>query len=237
MAVNPYAAPSADVNAEAVGDAGSVEGALAGNYDFTVEEVLKEAWRLNDGFKLTGWLTVIILGIATGIVSGLLAALVGKSMPGLIVRQIVAAAMGGIFSLGITTVTIRRAAGLPTSVGDAFSRFDQWLPAVIAGLLINLFGAIGFFLLIIPGIYLFVAYGMAVPLISDRKMGTWDAMETSRKAVSKKWFKVFLTLAAAGTLTVLSGLLLLIPLIWTLPWLCLVTGVIYRRMFGVATTQ
>jgi len=235
MAVNPYAAPSADVNAES-GEAGSVEGALAGNYDFTIEEVLKEAWRLNSGFKLSFWGLVIVLGIPAAIIAGILAVTLGKSGIGAQgLRQLVSAALGGVISLASYTLAIRRAGGLPTSFGDAFSRFDQWLPALIAGVLINLFSVIGFFLLIIPGIYLMVAYHMALPLIADRKMGTWDAMETSRKAITKKWLKMFLTGLVAAVLTTLSGLLL-IPLIWTLPWFVLVTAVVYRRMFGVTMT-
>jgi hypothetical protein len=236
MAVNPYAAPSADVNAES-GEAGSVEGALAGNYDFTIEEVLKEAWRLNNGFKLSFWGLAIVLGIPAAIIAGLLAVALGKSgIAGQGLRQLVSAALGGITSLAVYTLAIRRAGGLPTSFGDAFSRFDQWLPALIAGLLTNLFMMIGFVLVIIPGIFLMVAYHMTLPLIADRKMGTWDAMETSRKAMTKKWLKMFLTGVVAFVLTLLSGFLFVIPLFWTLPWFILVTAVVYRRMFGVTMT-
>ena len=38
-------------------------------------------------------------------------------------------------------------------------------------------------------------------------------------------------------LTYLGFLLLLIPLIWTLPWAVLVVGVVYRRMFGVPSAE
>ena len=235
MAVNPYAAPSADVNAES-GEAGSVEGALAGNYDFTIEEVLKEAWRLKDGFKLSVWGVLIVYLVAAFVLQKITGLVLGKGIPGLVLQQAVSSALGGIFSLAVCTLTIRRAAGLPASMGDGLSRFDQWLPAIIAGILVTIFVVIGCFLLLIPGIYLAIAYGMTVPLIADRKMGVWDAMETSRKAMTKKWLKLFLTFLVAGFLTVLSAVLI-IPLIWTVPWLFLVTGVLYRRMFGVATTQ
>jgi hypothetical protein len=236
MPVNPYAAPSSDVNAEAAGDAGSLEAALAGNYDFTIEEVLKDAWRLNNGFKLTFWGAALVIGGAA-IVFTLIVAYVSAKMgiAGQLIKQLIQSAVGGVTSLAIYTLAIRRAGGLPTSFGDAFSRLDQWLPALIAGVLINLFFAIGLVLLVAPGIYLFVAYHMALPLIADRKMGTWDAMETSRKALSKKWLKMFLTGLVTIALTGLSALLI-IPLIWTLPWSVLVTSVAYRRIFGVATT-
>jgi hypothetical protein len=238
MAVNPYAAPSADVNAEAAGDAGSLEAALAGNYDFTIEEVMKEGWRLTSGFKLTFWGVAIVFFVAMAIVGGILGVVLAKvGIPGLVVRQIVSSALGGVAALCIYTLGFRRAAGLPTSMGDAFSKLDQWLPAIIAGILVTVIVLLGFLLLLIPGIYLGVAYCMTVPLIADRKMGVWDAMETSRKAVSHKWFTIAGTFLVVGLLTVLSAVLLFIPLIWTAPWYLACHGVVYRRVFGVATTQ
>jgi uncharacterized membrane protein len=78
--------------------------------------------------------------------------------------------------------------------------------------------AIGMFLLIIPGIYLAVAYSATSYLIVFRKMDFWQAMETSRKAVSKEWFSIFglgIVLALinlAGALVLGIGLLFTIPL-------------------------
>jgi hypothetical protein len=237
MAVNPYAAPSADVNAEASGDAGSVEAALAGNYDFTIEEVLKDAWRLNDGFKLTFWGAAIVLGGGMLILAAIMGAVLGKTgVPGRVISQIASQAIAFVIGLGITMLAVRRAGGMSTSIGDAFAYFDRWLPAIIAGILVGIFTTVGFILLIVPGIYLTVAYHMTLPLIADRKMGSWDAMETSRKALSKKWLKMFLTGLVTICLTGLSGIFI-IPLFWTIPWAILVTGVVYRRVFGVASTQ
>jgi uncharacterized membrane protein len=46
----------------------------------------------------------------------------------------------------------------------------------------------------------------AMPLVIDRQMGFWSAMELSRKMVSKHWFVVFGFLIVYG-LVVLAGLL------------------------------
>jgi uncharacterized membrane protein len=161
----------------------------------------------------------------------------GKAgLPGRLIIQVATQAIAFVLGLGVVMLAVRRAGGLPTSIGDAFHYFDRWLPAIIAGALSGVFTSIGFLLLIIPGIYLTVAYHMTVPLIADRKMGAWDALETSRKALTKKWLKCFLTGAVVSILTGLSALLI-IPLFWTLPWMVLCTGVGYRRIFGVASTQ
>jgi hypothetical protein len=233
---NPYAAPQSDVNAEASGAAGSVEDALAGRYDFTIEEVLKDAWRLTNGFKLTFWGAAIVVFVALAIVGGILGAVTGKmGIPGAVLRQVVTQGISFVIMLGVVMLAVRRAGGLPVTIGHAFSYFDRWMPAIIAGVLTGLLTSIGILLLILPGIYLAIAYGMTVPLIGDRKMGPWEAMETSRKAVSNKWFKCFGTALVAGIITLVSGILI-IPLIWTVPWLMMVSAVCYRRIFGVAST-
>jgi len=236
MSSNPYAAPQSDVNAEASGAAGSVEDALAGRYDFEVEEVLKDAWRLTNGFKLTFWAAAIVVFVVMGILMVVLAAVTKDlGMAGSFLMQVVSNAVGFVVSVGITMLAVRRAGGLPVTIGHAFSYFDRWMPAIVAGILVGLFSAIGYMLLILPGIYLTVAYYMTISLIGDRKMGPWEAMETSRKAVTKKWFKCFLTGLAALILTMVSGILI-IPLFWTVPWFMMVSAVCYRRIFGVATT-
>jgi hypothetical protein len=233
---NPYAPPQSDVNAEAAGTAGSVEDALAGRYDFTIEEVLKDAWRLTAGFKLTFWGAAIVVFVVLAIVGAILGAVTGKAgIPGAVLRQVVSQGISFVVMVGLVMLAVRRAGGLPISIGHAFSYFDRWLPAIIAGVISGLLTAIGFLLLILPGIYLAIAWGMTVPLIGDRKLGPWEALETSRKAVSHKWFKCFGTALVAGLITAVSAILL-IPLIWTIPWFFMVSAVCYRRIFGVATT-
>lgn len=78
-----------------------------------------------------------------------------------------------------------------TTLGDFFKGFKYFLPLVSARSFMTLLGALGMILLIIPGIYLLVSYFFTILLILDRKMNFWQAMETSRKIVTKRWFSVF----------------------------------------------
>ena len=50
---------------------------------------------------------------------------------------------------------------------------------------------LGFICCIIPGIYLAVAWMFTLPLIVDKKLDFWSAMELSRKVVTKHWFHFF----------------------------------------------
>ena len=93
---------------------------------------------------------------------------------------------------------------------------------------------IGFFLLVIPGIYLSIAYSMAMLLVIDKKMSPWQALETSRKAVTKKWFSFFGLYLCIGLILVVSAIPLLIGWIWTIPLAIISTGMVYRNLFGCA---
>src|SRR4051812_8192459 len=67
MDVNPYEMPKSEMNPAASGDRASLEDAIAGRYDFSIEEVLREAWRLTDGFKLTFWGAAIVVGVVMAV--------------------------------------------------------------------------------------------------------------------------------------------------------------------------
>ena len=70
----------------------------------------------------------------------------------------------------------------------------------------------------IPCVYLIVGYIFVLPLIVDRHLTVWQAMETSRRAVHHQWFPTLGLLLAAGMLLIIAaaalgfGLVLAFPL-------------------------
>ena len=72
------------------------------------------------------------------------------------------------------------------------------------------------------------------PLITDKGMGVWEAMETSRKAIHKCWFRVFGIYLLMILIYLVSMIPLGIGLIWTMPMIIMVGGILYRRLFGVS---
>lgn len=75
------------------------------------------------------------------------------------------------------------------------------------------------FALLVPAIYLAIAYAAAPFFAVFFKMEAWEAMEASRKVISKKWFTVFLfsivlgLIAALGMIVLFVGLLVALPVI------------------------
>ena len=94
------------------------------------------------------------------------------------------------------------------SVETAFSGFSHFfLQLALAGLVAGLLTVLGFLCLIAPGIYLFVAWLLALPLVIDKRLEFWPAMELSRKTITRHWWQ-FLGLLVVLGLVNLGGLLL-----------------------------
>ncbi len=96
---------------------------------------------------------------------------------------------------------------------------------------------LGFLLLILPGIYLVVAYMLAIPLAAEKNLNSWKALEVSRKAITHKWFKTFGLFLMIWLILIISILPLGIGLIWTVPWAVNAIGILYREIFGVEATE
>jgi uncharacterized membrane protein len=70
---------------------------------------------------------------------------------------------------------------------------------------------------LIPVTYLAVSWKFTLPLIIDRQMDFWSAMEASRKMVSKHWWQVFGLVILVGLVNVAGLLLCCVGILLTLP--------------------
>src|SRR5882672_1092447 len=85
----------------------------------------------------------------------------------------------GVFYGGLYLVFIKRIRDQPASIGDTFSGFQSdfvqlMLAGVVTGLVVWI--ARTPCCLILPGLYLFIAWLFAVPLVADRGLEFWTAM-------------------------------------------------------------
>lgn len=222
---------------------GSIDRAVSGDYEFRIGAVLSEAWQKTKGAKwvfhlafLWYFLVLIAAVIVLEIVStAFLATVLGPEQFILvgILNQVLLNLLVMPMSMGLFMMGVRRAVNAPlesTSVFDYFSKAFVMLGTLI---LMYLMILIGFLLLVLPGIYLTIAYFMAMPLVVEKNLSPWRALEVSRKAVSKRWFAVFFFSLVLGLLITLSAIPLGIGLIWTIPMAMIAYGILYRNMFGV----
>ncbi len=216
------------------------------DYDFSIGAVLSEAWEKTNGLKGSFWAAgailfavILILGVVLGGGSVFLAGQ-GDASSGMLMGlaiQLVMIAVMYPFMAGIVMLGIERSVDLPLSYKSVFTYFAYTLPLLGVAVLMSVLVTIGFILLIIPGIYLSLAYMFAVPLVVEKNLGIWDAMETSRKAVTSHWFKLFFLFFIMMIILMVSALPFGIGLIWTYPMMVAMMGVMYRDIFGVEAVE
>ncbi|WP_017298754.1 hypothetical protein [Nodosilinea nodulosa] len=134
---------------------------------------------------------------------------------------------------GYYFVAFQLARGRSAVFGDFFLGFNKFLPIFLTALVSTILTAIGFVLLILPGIYLAVAYIFAQPLVIDKNADFWQAMEMSRKLVTKKWFSFFALLIVIFLLNVAGAILLGVGLLVTLPLSVCIIAAAYEDIVGL----
>jgi uncharacterized membrane protein len=171
-----------------------------------VGECLREGWQLfvKDAGIYVGYTLILAVLLTIPVVSFL------------------APILHEVFIAGHYNIALRRLRGLPVSFGDIFSVWQRYfIPLVLTGLVTSVLIILGFVLLVIPGLYLFVGYVFAIPFVIEEGLNFWSAMEASRRLVHRRWFNLFLLQLALGGLSILGaipggwGLLITVPLAMT----------------------
>ncbi|MFI5356268.1 MAG: GYF domain-containing protein [Opitutales bacterium] len=124
----------------------------------------------------------------------------------------------GVFYGGLYVYYLKQIRGQPAEFGDVFSGFSlAFVPLMLATLVSSLLTAVGLVLLILPGIYLAVAYSFTFMLVIDQKLEFWAAMEVSRRVISAQWWRFFGLLILGSLICVLGVIGLIIGIFITIP--------------------
>lgn len=214
----------------------SLENALAGNFQWRIGDVLNDGLDKLSGFKRSWWgATLMYYGITfvlAAVLGVVVSVLPGEALTS-ILSQVILVAVTLPMMVGIMILGIRRAADLPVRATMIFDYYSKTVPIVLLYLAMTVVIMLGFILLVLPGIYLAVAYMLALPLLVEKNLGIWEAMEASRKAITKCWFRFFGLMLLMMVIVMISAIPLGIGLIWTLPLLSIALGAVYRDVFGV----
>jgi hypothetical protein len=167
---------------------------LARGYTVEIGRCIGRGWEL---VKANFWLLV-----GASFVAGLIAG--GGGLPW--IGPLVGLILGGPMMGGLFALILKRIRGQPATFGDAFAGFSLFLPLMLAQVVSGLLTGLGLLLCILPGIYLCVSWIFVLPLVIDKKLDFWPAMELSRKVVTKHWWAMFGLLLLCG-LVAIAGLL------------------------------
>lgn len=203
------------------------------SYDFSITGVIKAGFDKAEGNKLTFIGAFFIYIIIAVIVEVILEVIFpeAESPINVLIKSILALPITLPIMVGLTMLGVKRARDESLNVSSIFDYFNKLGPILLAYIVMLVMLVLGFLLLIIPGIYLAVSYTFVYPLVVDKGLDVWEAMELSRKTVSKQWFKFFGLGIVSGLIIIISIIPLGIGLIWSLPAVYIVYGLMYRNLF------
>ncbi len=196
-------------------------GGVAGELD--ISSCFERSWAL---LKSAFW---PIVGV-----SFLMSVVLGAS---LIVRShglgLIGMILSGPLNGGLYLYFLRRIRGQPATLGNAFSGFGApFIALVLCSIVVTVLVVLGFFLLIIPGVYLAVAYVFSYAVAADKGLGFWEAMETSRKAVTAQWWRVFGLMLLSGLFIILGIAALGVGVLIAIPFVTGAYAYAYEDMIG-----
>jgi hypothetical protein len=167
---------------------------------------LRRGWELvknNIGGSLLAVVILIAFQLPPGIVLGIFSAITGVKGFGFEIFQsavsfvwailVVAPVTGGIY-----LYFIRRSRGESADLTSVLSASARAYGQLVLGSLVSsVLILIGLAFCLIPGIYLIVAWVFALPLIIDKRLDFWSALELSRKTITPYWWIYFVLLILA----------------------------------------
>lgn len=179
---------------------------IAGGYQFDMGKYISEGWDLfqKNAGAFIGFTALVV--VITGIMA--LIPFIGSVGQMLVVVPL---------NAGFFIVARKLHRGEHTEFGDFFKGFDYFGGLVLASLIGGVMIVVGLVLLIIPGIYLAIAYSMVTCMVIFARMDFWPALEASRKVISKNWFSFFGFAIVLGLINLLGVICLGVGILVTIP--------------------
>jgi uncharacterized membrane protein len=242
------AAPSTPPPFPTTGGAPATPGEiLARDYDLDIGSCITRSWELVKrnfwpvvGITLVVMLVMLAINQAVDLISGPAVESMMKNREvtpaGVLLvflTWLISLPVQTVFTGGLYMYYLKLIRGQEAGIADAFSGLTSaFVPLALLGVVMGLLSLVGFLACFIPGVYLSVAWIFAVPLVIDKQLGFWDAMELSRKVVTKHWFLVFALLLVIG-LVAISGIIACgvgVIVTATIGWVALMYA--YEDIFG-----
>jgi len=112
-----------------------------------------------------------------------------------------------------------------------------FVQTMLGALVASLLTGVGFLFCLLPGIYLGVAWKFTLALIMDQHLEFWEAMEVSRKVVTRHWWHLFALLLLSALLNLAGLLCCCVGFFVTMPVTVFALMYAYEDIFGAAKSQ
>lgn len=202
-------------------------------YQFKLKQYLTRGWNL---FKSNAILLLVYCAIAASVTAATFSIIfflptkLGLALTSLLALLLLPPTWAGFFA-GIFPMLKRERVELK----NFFRSFSYFPHLAIANLAAALLIFTGCFisLIFIPGLYLIVGYIFAAPLIIDRRLKFWQALETSRLTMNQQWFRAFAFILLLFAINLAGALMFGVGLFVTLPLSYCAIAVAYNDILNV----
>jgi len=151
--------------------------------------------------------------------------------------QVVPFVLQGALTVGFHFAVMRKILTGRLDFADLFKGFDYFVPALVASLIIAVFGMIGTLLCIIPGIVVAASLQMTYLFILDRKMDFWPAIQASHDVAKQNYVGFTLFLLALVLVHILGFLACFVGLFLAFPIHIAAVTFAYKEIVGFETKQ
>ena len=176
--------------------------------------IVREAWELYKGhwrtFVPLALIVYVVLGLIT-LVFALLLGWIGAIIGGL------ASIVGTFWLQGALVEAVQdvRDGKQDLSIGELFKRVQPRLPAlIVAGILAGLGIALGFVLLIVPGLFLLTIWSLIVPAIVIEGKSAGESFGRSRELVKGNGWSVFGVIVITIGAVIVASIIVSILTFW-----------------------
>lgn len=221
----------------------SVESALNGDYEFDLKAVFDEGWKLTQADKssiVQGMLVVIVIAMSIMLMAAYVSEAKGISWeePGFrFGLDIIMAVLIAPLTAALMMMGIKSSVGRKNYLADLFGFISRTLVITVTVVMTTAIVQIGLLFLVLPGLYLMIATGFAIPLVLEKNMLPAKAIFTSIKVVNHQWLNFVKLYAVFFALLLLVALTFGIAMIWVAPFYYNVKGILYRDIFGVQSAE
>ena len=208
------------------------------NYDEKVEQLVNEGYSFDIGNYISQGFDIFKQNIGGFIGYTLLVAAIsvfGQLIP--VIGALAVSVISPALTVGYFIVGKKILFNEDYEFGDFFKGFQFLLHLFLGNLVGGIFIIIGIILLVVPGIYLGVAYIWVSLFIVFAGKEFWPAMEMSRKVITKNWLSFLGFAIVLGLINILGLICLGIGILVTIPATILAVFVAFKEVVGINENQ
>jgi hypothetical protein len=175
--------------------------------EFSIQESLSKGWEL---FKMQ-WLNTVAFTLLVFTLQGVLTHYLKDYA--LIISIIISPPL----TAGFFLVANRISRGVEVTFSNYFDGFSYWGIVIVTALISGILTFFGILALVIPGIYLAVAFMFGIPFALFSGTDFWTSLELSRKLITMNWWKFFGLVIVLVGFNILGFLCFFVGLLVTIP--------------------